>query len=58
MTVDDEVTSMRRLPLLEERGSTVESSRPHDNGMRIWEMPLGASSMGTRHRHPGKDFLC
>ena len=48
MTLDDKVTWPRRLPLVLERGSVADSSRPQDSGRRIGEMTPGATSVGTR----------
>ena len=55
MTLDGKVMWPRSLPLVEERGSAVDSSRPQDSG-RTGEMTLAPPAWAP-DRHPGKGLL-
>ena len=48
MMWDDTVMWTWSLPLVEQRGGAVDSSRPQDSGRRTGEMTLGPTSVGTR----------
>ena len=57
MTLDDKVMWTWSLPLVEERGSAVDSSRPQDSGRRTGEMTLGPTSVGTGQTFGKRPFL-